>query len=174
MSLPKLVVFDLDYTIWPFLVTTDIYPPFRKSVDSSSNPSKITIKDSRGTSVSTFPDITQILNHLKNELNIPCAVASRAGAMIRARDLLKLFEIDDFFINKQIYPQKKTNHFCFFRDELNFDPKDCLFFDDEIRNHHDLKPMGVFCVLVSQEDGVTWELYKKALEDFKAKSISEV
>ena len=46
MLLPKLVVFDLDYTIWPFLVTTDIYPPFRKIIDNSSNPSKISIKDS--------------------------------------------------------------------------------------------------------------------------------
>ena len=60
------------YTIWPFLVTVDVYPPFRKTEQG--------IKDSRGKTVSLFPEIKRCLQDLKDR-DIPIAIASRAGGI---------------------------------------------------------------------------------------------
>jgi len=160
--LPKLAVFDLDCTVWPFFVTIDVRPPFRKIDATDTSP--IQAKDVTGKILKLFPDVIKILDDLKRQ-NIPCAIASRAGGIIRAQELLKLFEIDSYFCMKQIYPAKKTGHFMQFKEQ-GYAPDECIFFDDEPRNHEDLKPCGVFGVLVSDETGVTWEVYLKAMSDY--------
>ncbi|XP_048374245.1 magnesium-dependent phosphatase 1 isoform X2 [Sphaerodactylus townsendi] len=66
---PSLVVFDLDYTLWPFWVDTHVDPPFRKNRDGS-------IQDRNGQPVRLYPEVQAVLEQLHQE-GIPMAAASR-------------------------------------------------------------------------------------------------
>ncbi|XP_055392958.1 magnesium-dependent phosphatase 1 isoform X3 [Bubalus kerabau] len=67
--LPKLAVFDLDYTLWPFWVDTHVDPPFHKSSDE-------TVRDRRGQSIQLYPEVPEVLERLRG-LGVPIAAASR-------------------------------------------------------------------------------------------------
>ena len=42
-----------------------------------------------------------------------------------------------------------------------------LFFDDDMRNINDCKPLGVCCNYVDPKNGLTWELFREGLKKFK-------
>ncbi|XP_066133658.1 magnesium-dependent phosphatase 1 isoform X2 [Saccopteryx bilineata] len=67
--LPKLAVFDLDYTLWPFWVDTHVDPPFHKSSDG-------TVRDRRGQTIRLYPEVPEILGRFRS-LGVPVAAASR-------------------------------------------------------------------------------------------------
>ncbi|XP_008267656.1 magnesium-dependent phosphatase 1 isoform X3 [Oryctolagus cuniculus] len=67
--LPKLAVFDLDYTLWPFWVDTHVDPPFHKGSDG-------TVRDRRGQNVRLYPEVPEVLERLRG-LGVPIAAASR-------------------------------------------------------------------------------------------------
>ncbi|XP_072818960.1 magnesium-dependent phosphatase 1 isoform X3 [Vicugna pacos] len=67
--LPKLAVFDLDYTLWPFWVDTHVDPPFHKRSDG-------TVRDRRGQTVRLYPEVPEVLERLQG-LGVPVAAASR-------------------------------------------------------------------------------------------------
>ncbi|XP_050999099.1 magnesium-dependent phosphatase 1 isoform X2 [Acomys russatus] len=83
--LPELVVFDLDYTLWPFWVETHVNPPFRKKRDG-------TVQDIRGKSIRLYPEVPDVLERLLS-LGVPIAAASRTGAVQGANQLLELFDL---------------------------------------------------------------------------------
>ncbi|XP_024608981.1 magnesium-dependent phosphatase 1 isoform X3 [Neophocaena asiaeorientalis asiaeorientalis] len=83
--LPKLVVFDLDYTLWPFWVDTHVDPPFHKSSDG-------TVRDRRGQAVRLYPEVPEVLERLQG-LGVPVAAASRTGEVEGANQLLELFDL---------------------------------------------------------------------------------
>ncbi|XP_024903768.1 magnesium-dependent phosphatase 1 isoform X2 [Pteropus alecto] len=68
-QLPKLAVFDLDYTLWPFWVDTNVDPPFHKSSDG-------TVRDSRGQIIRLYPEVPVVLERFRG-LGVPIAAASR-------------------------------------------------------------------------------------------------
>ncbi|KAJ8968597.1 hypothetical protein NQ317_004413 [Molorchus minor] len=51
---PKLIVFDLDYTLWPFWVDTHVSPPFRKVSNGS-------IVDNYGSQIKCYPQVPDAL-----------------------------------------------------------------------------------------------------------------
>uniref|UniRef100_A0A8C5XMT2 Magnesium dependent phosphatase 1 n=1 Tax=Microcebus murinus TaxID=30608 RepID=A0A8C5XMT2_MICMU len=81
--LPKLAVFDLDYTLWPFWVDTHVDPPFHKSSDG-------TVRDRRGQDVRLYPEVPQVLERLQG-LGVPGAAASRTGEIEGANQLLECY-----------------------------------------------------------------------------------
>ncbi|XP_053639172.1 magnesium-dependent phosphatase 1 isoform X2 [Cherax quadricarinatus] len=100
---PKLIAFDLDYTLWPFWVDTHVDPPFRKLKDGQ-------VVDARSKRVHYYKEVPNVLEKLHNEGYI-LAAASRTGEVDGANQLLKLFDWDKYFTYKEIYPGSKVTHF---------------------------------------------------------------
>ena len=153
---PKLIVFDLDYTLWPFWVDTNVTPPFHKKGGI--------VFDSFNEKVRDFPEVSSVLHWLHSEGYL-MAVASRTGEVRGAKQLVKLFGWEKYFKYMEIYPGCKKKHFSRFRGESGIEYSDMVFFDDEGRNIRDLKEVGVVSVLVPHS-GVTRKLVEEGLALF--------
>ncbi|KFO32083.1 Magnesium-dependent phosphatase 1 [Fukomys damarensis] len=124
--LPKLAVFDLDYTLWPFWVDTHVDPPFHQSSDGS-------IRDRRGQSIRLYPEVPAVLERLQS-LGVPVAAASRTGEVEGANQLLELFGLVRYFLHREIYPGSKVTHFERLQHKTGVPFSQMIFFDDEKRN----------------------------------------
>nr|XP_027217647.1 magnesium-dependent phosphatase 1-like [Penaeus vannamei] len=153
---PKLIAFDLDYTLWPFWVDTHVTPPFKKDKNGK-------VVDRRNKKVKPYEEASEILKELHAEGYV-IAVASRTGEIQGANQLLNLYEWDQYITYKEIYPGSKINHFERIKAKSRIEFSDMLFFDDEARNKRDLDGIGVLMILI--EDGVTRNVIKKGLEEF--------
>ncbi|XP_059474565.1 magnesium-dependent phosphatase 1-like [Neocloeon triangulifer] len=139
---PKLIVFDLDWTLWPFHVDTNVDPPFTRLPNGN-------IIDQRKREIEHFPEVPKILERLVSE-GYQVAVASRTGEIKGAEQLLQLFDWNKYFSYKEIYPGCKKTHFSKFKKNSGFDYSEMLFFDDEYRNIRDLVSVGVCSILVDE------------------------
>lgn len=156
--IPRLVVFDLDHTLWPFGVDNFFYkPPYRRENNK--------IFDSENKEMNYFDKVPSVLESIRKQ-KIDMAVASRTEYPEGAFSLLKLFKLDDYFKYKQIYPGTKTVHFEKFKNESRYQYNEMLFFDDEQRNIDDTSPLGVTAILVDPDKGVTLNDLTEGLEKF--------
>ncbi|CZS89319.1 related to magnesium dependent phosphatase [Rhynchosporium agropyri] len=153
-ALPKLIVFDLDYTLWPFWVDTHVTPPLRAASTHDS------VKDRTGESFSFYDEVPSILSSLL-ENGIKVGAASRTSSPDLGREMLRLLHISDaegkkrkaieFFDHMEIYPGSKITHFNKLQRATGLRFEDMLFFDDESRNKN-VESLGVTMYLV--RDGV--------------------
>lgn len=165
LPLPKMIVFDLDYTLWPFWVDTHVTPPV-KPRDNNSR-----CVDRWGESFAFYPAVSSIVHACKTR-SIPLGIASRTHAPDLARDMLKALHIIptfsdnpaadtrsvralDYFDYVQIFPGTKTQHFARIQQASGIPYEDMLFFDDEARNRNVQTELGVTFWLV--RDGMTRE-----------------
>ncbi|KAI1748453.1 magnesium-dependent phosphatase [Xylaria castorea] len=84
--LPRVVVFDLDYTLWPFWVDTHVYAPLRPNAGHSACTDKV------GETFAFYRDIPAILHGLSLS-GVRLGVASRTHAPDLGRDMLKLLHV---------------------------------------------------------------------------------
>lgn len=150
-----LIVFDLDYTLWPFYVDCSD-PPFKKSHGNH-------IVDACGGKVKPYPDSTDILKKL-SALGYKIGIASRTGAVKDARELIKLFEWSQYIDYQEIYPGCKVAHFTQFKKQSGIDLSRILFFDDEERNIVDINRIGSVSILVNR--GVNNNVIEEGLRHF--------
>lgn len=152
LPLPKLMVFDLDYTLWPFWVDTHVSGPLK------ATPSGLTVKDRYGEGYGFYHDVSGILSAIKSK-KIEIGAASRTSAPELAREMLSLLKLPgeagkavSVFDYLQIYPGSKTTHFAKLQKQSGLEYREMLFFDDESRNRN-VETLGVVMRLV--RDGVT-------------------
>jgi magnesium-dependent phosphatase 1 len=117
---PKLIVFDLDNTLW----TPELYT-LRKLERSNKIPVA-------GKDVKLFPGSKEVIDRIrKGEFgDTQFAVASRTKSGEWAKDLLGQFGLWDLFQYVEIFPGNKKAHFENIRQASGIDFKDMLFFDD--------------------------------------------
>ncbi len=156
MSVPALIVFDLDFTLWDCGGTwcDCLTPPFQLRNDR--------VLDRNGRHVRLYDGIDDILNHCEQQ-SISYAIASRTEQPSWARELLDLLQISHRFAFAEIYPSSKLRHFASLRDSSGFDYHQMLFFDDEMRNIREVSELGVTSIFV--EEGMTVELFHEALQE---------
>ncbi|KAJ4513769.1 hypothetical protein HRR78_006650 [Exophiala dermatitidis] len=86
LPLPALLVFDLDYTLWPFWVDTHVSAPVKPASPAGQYNTRMLDRD--GESFSFYDDVPGILAAAK-ERGIPMSLASRTHAPDLARDMLR-------------------------------------------------------------------------------------
>lgn len=173
LPLPKLIVFDLDYTLWPFWVDTHVTPPLKPNAAHSL------ATDRHGEEYTFYSDVPQILQLLPLAGSpVKLGVASRTHAPALARDLLKMLHLppaqegdsrprralDVFDAGLEIYPGSKIRHIELLQRRTGVEFEDILFFDDESRNQ-ETERLGITMRLV--RDGVCWAEIEKGVDDWR-------
>lgn len=171
LPLPKVLVFDLDYTLWPFWVDTHVDPPI-KAIPGDLT----TVKDRHGEPLTFYPAVGAILS-AAHEKGTKIAAASRTSSPDLARQMLSLLHIADadgtgaakpaksLFDDLQIFPANKTAHMDRIKRKLGIEFEDMLFFDDEWRNGNVERDRGVCFWLV--RDGLTVEEVDRGVEKWR-------
>ncbi|OAY35738.1 magnesium-dependent phosphatase 1 [Manihot esculenta] len=146
-ELPRLVVFDLDYTLWPF------YCEFYYEDDTPY----------------LYPHAMGILKALK-EKGIELAIASRSPTSQIAKVFLVKLGIDSMCVAQEIFSSwtNKTEHFQRIHRRTGLPFSSMLFFDDEDRNIEATSKMGVTSILVG--NGVNLGALRQGLSEFSQKS----
>ncbi|KAL5705392.1 protein-tyrosine-phosphatase [Ranunculus cassubicifolius] len=141
--LPKLVVFDLDYTLWPF------YCECRSKREMPS----------------LYPHAKGILYALKDK-GIDIAIASRSPTPDIAKTFIDKLGFQSMFVAQEIFSSwtHKTEHFQRIHKRTGVPFTSMLFFDDEDRNIESVSKMGVTSILVG--DGVNLGALRQGLTNF--------
>ncbi|OMO85246.1 Magnesium-dependent phosphatase-1, eukaryotic/arcaheal type [Corchorus capsularis] len=141
--LPRLVVFDLDYTLWPF------YCECRSKREMPS----------------LYPHAKGILSALK-EKGVDLAIASRSPTADIANTFLDKLNIKSMFVTKEIFSSwtHKTDHFQRIHSRTGIPFNSMLFFDDENRNIQAVSKMGVTSIYVG--NGVNLGALRQGLTEF--------
>uniref|UniRef100_A0A1B6HJS9 Magnesium-dependent phosphatase-1 n=2 Tax=Homalodisca liturata TaxID=320908 RepID=A0A1B6HJS9_9HEMI len=158
--LPKLVVFDLDFTLWPFHVDK-LKPPLRPLKDGNSVDSELTL-------ISLYPEVKDILQSMSKHFLL--AVASRVEDITVAYQLLSFCQISSYFPLKEIYPTSKSIHLKRLQARSGHHAHEMLFFDDDKRNIRDSKNIGVQAVQVL--NGLSWHVVIDGLSLFSQSQSS--
>ena len=175
-KVPGLVVFDLDFSVWPFDCHKDRHMPF-KAVGNK-------IVDAWGRDASPYPDVPGIITELV-ERGIRVAYASRNSSVDHLEALLRaiaiapknrpeiksLWDVLPSADYMQAYgsglSRAKTKHFSALRLVTGVPFGKMLFFDDDHTNVTTAAAQGVIAINVMQT-GVTRPGFERAMKVFQA------
>lgn len=163
--LPKAIVFDLDYTLWPCWCDTHISTPLKQKNET-------TIKDAYGFELSFYRDVGAILEYLR-ENKVLIFSASRTSAPQVALKMLKMLRINDepainFFVGSEWGYFSKTKHLSKLSEEYDVPFEEMILYDDEMRNIDVERELGVTFAHIPNEDiGLTWNIFNKGIEKWE-------
>eukprot|EP01063_Lacrimia_lanifica_P001653 TRINITY_DN10852_c0_g1_i1.p1 TRINITY_DN10852_c0_g1~~TRINITY_DN10852_c0_g1_i1.p1 ORF type:complete len:218 (+),score=36.35 TRINITY_DN10852_c0_g1_i1:63-716(+) len=144
-TLPRVICFDVDFTLWPFWVDTHRDPPYKQQPCGR-------VVDAEGRCCALYPDVPRILRELRA---LPAAArpvlafASRTSAPEWLEDLAKVTRLGDALTmwdapdHREIYPGSKLRHFRKIAAATGVAPHEMLFFDDEVGSNRDVLQLGV-------------------------------
>ncbi|KAH9934253.1 magnesium-dependent phosphatase-1 [Fomitopsis serialis] len=177
--LPKLVSFDLDYTLWDLWIDTHVSPPLRRDGDAVNS-----VRDRYNHEIAFYRDVPEILHRLR-AAGVMIAACSRTGAPPLARQALSLLLVPPkagdkhasptpaikFFDQQEIYPGSKIAHFKKLHQKTGLPYSEMLFFDDESRNK-EVESLGVtFCLVPS---GLSERVFQHGLDLWRKRHPAEV
>ncbi|GJE90662.1 magnesium-dependent phosphatase [Phanerochaete sordida] len=177
--LPKLVAFDLDYTLWDLWIDTHVTPPLKRDGQKINS-----IHDRHGEEVAFYHDVPEILHRLR-AAGVVVAACSRTSTPKLARQALSLLLVPpqagdkhgtpkpaiEFFDHLEIYPGSKIPHFQSLHKKTGIPYSEMLFFDDERRNN-EVESLGVTFWLVQQ--GTDDRTFEKGLAEWRKRHPVEV
>ncbi|KAJ3534854.1 hypothetical protein NMY22_g6737 [Coprinellus aureogranulatus] len=161
--LPKLIAFDLDYTLWDLWIDTHVDGPLHRKGNRVNE-----VLDRNNQPISFYKDVPGILHKIRGyrvpgedgdeEGKVVIAACSRTHAPELARQCLGLLLVPPptdadletaeptravtFFDEMEIYPGSKLTHFKRLHKRTGIAYEDMLFFDDERRNA-EVEKLGV-------------------------------
>jgi magnesium-dependent phosphatase 1 len=152
---PRLVVLDLDNTIW----TPELYQIRQQTCPRA------------GTDIHLFDEARQVLEFVQSN-NLPCifAVASRTSKRDWADQLLGAFSINkqslrSLFDHVVIKTGSKKQHFADLRDITGIAYSDMVFIDDDERlNLREISQLGVLCAHTPH--GMTIQDFVGAIKEY--------
>jgi magnesium-dependent phosphatase 1 len=167
---PELVIFDCDYTLWPFDCDKDVRAPYTIHENGL-------ITDYMHRKSNPYPNVISIIEGLV-DADIPIAYASRNPSEFQIEQLLKAIRIkpknenkkhiqnmwdviqsDSFFHAYSSYggSSGKTKHFTAIQKETGISYSKMIFFDDLPENIWNARLLGITSVVVTQKNGLTWK-----------------
>ncbi|KAL4235316.1 Magnesium-dependent phosphatase 1 [Mactra antiquata] len=162
---PKVIVFDLDYTLWPFWVDRgmNIELPFKQVGKTQRGENKVC--DATGREVKSFPDITPLLQRLHTE-GYKLGIASEAFHKDECAKLVKLFGWDEYIDYQEIYPGSKIFHFVKIKKASGVEFCDMLYFDDEKEHLAEVAGTCTGITTCWADRGVSEEIMEEAFLNF--------
>ncbi|KAL3661993.1 hypothetical protein V7S43_012800 [Phytophthora oleae] len=192
--IPRLVVFDLDFTLWYPEMYELWGAPFKK------NSSTGVVTDCKGEQVHFFGAVHTVLSILETDPQFrdttEVAVASRTTEPKWAKTCMRLMDVDiggaepkeegedkdleedgedeetekmslqSIVDYEAIYPRNKRVHFEQLKKDSGIPYEDMLFFDNEYGNVHDIQKLRVTCSYCPQ--GLTEGSWIQGMEAFQA------
>ena len=155
--LPKMAVFDLDYTLWhPELYQLSSGPPFMTAADGC-------VLTARGERLELFPAARSALCELA-DAGVPIAIASRASEREWAMEIMRLLRVDEKRTLSEIVGDSpvviqggsKVKHLRHVAAESGVPLHEMIFFDNERTNIQEVEKIGPTCVYCPRgfKDGV--------------------
>jgi magnesium-dependent phosphatase 1 len=185
---PGLVVFDCDYTIWPFDCHKNVEEPFWMDAHGM-------IKDRFYRNSNPYKDVVSIIEGLI-DADIPIAYASRNPSQYQIEQLLRAIPINPKSESKkhirnmwELLPSKsffhayssdgggqgKTKHFQTIKELTGIPFNKMIFFDDLPENIQCARPLGITSVILGKS-GLTWRDINTGFNAWRSyqKSLSPV
>jgi magnesium-dependent phosphatase 1 len=179
---PKLVAFDLDFTLWPFDCDKGVQPPFM--------PCGANIYDRWYRSASPNRDVGSIVGALL-DAGIKVAYLSRNPSYYAVEQLLRLCPITSKILGKltlwdaldsrdyfHAYSSEgvgkgKDRHFGFLKGLTHIEFEDIVFFDDIPENIIAANMQGTTSVLISNRvKGLTWDLFETGIRRWRLRGLT--
>ena len=159
-----LLVFDCDYTLWPFDCGKQVIPPFKnyggsyRIVDKHYNPAN------------PYPEVISVFEYIYDH-KIPFAIASRNPAADWIKQLLQKIKVRDTTVWDMIplgcfhayssgTTKAKSLHFTRIAEATGIKYKDMIFFDDKMENIIEAVRNDVICVHINARLGLTMEGFR--------------
>ncbi|KAG7387114.1 Magnesium-dependent phosphatase 1, partial [Phytophthora pseudosyringae] len=193
--IPRLVVFDLDFTLWYPEMYELWGAPFKKNAATGA------VTDCKGEQVHFFGAVHAVLSILETDPQFrdttEVAVASRTTEPKWAKTCMRLMDVDIGDVTSKdeaeeeeeekseqedeeaekkslqsvvdyeaIYPRNKRVHFEQLKKDSGIPYEDMLFFDNEYGNVHDIQELGVTSAYCPQ--GLTEGSWIQGMEEFQA------
>ena len=168
-----LLVFDCDYTLWPFDCDKDVVAPFYPHVAGG-------IIDRSWRPANPFPEVRAVFEYIV-EHKMSFAIASRNPSAASIAQLLSCIMIPVDGGYKSVWSmlpagcfhayssggtKAKTKHFKRISKATGRPLTEMVFFDDVPDNIETAASQGVTCVQVDQRTGLTMAAFKCGLEGY--------
>ena len=178
MSLPKVIVFDLDGTLW----APEMYELWGGGAPFAVKDGGKHLTDRRGEKVHLLGDSRALLEKLVADPAVTnghatLGLASTCDEPEWARECLNKFTLrqgketvtmGSVFHHHEIYKANKREHFKRIQKATGAAFDDMIFFDNQTNNCHDVGQLGVHCVYTPE--GQTMAHWDRGVAEWRAKA----